>query len=248
MSDKKLTDYVNSELQKGKNIGEIKDVLVSRGWPENEIDDALSEAQSSKQPKTKEGKTEKPKSEKGNGGHKKIYIAGAVIVLLILFVTVCYIITLAPIPVPPPNNPPGPPAVTVLSVSPALLSSNAGGTFTVDVQVKDASDLYGFQFNVEYDPSVLEFASAQEGNFLNNNGANKTFCVEHKANTPGFVKNIACSRLGQGSVEGNGVLEKLAFKAKAAGKSRITLSNVQLANSKAEKIDSTSSGSEVSVS
>lgn len=157
-----------------------------------------------------------------------------VIVVLVIAITGCTTLS-------------GPRPLTV-SVSPASKSVSNGETFTLDVRVSGASDFYGFQFNVEYDPSILEFQGASEGTFLSKNGQDQTFCVDYKDETSGLVKNIACIRLGEGSVDGEGLLETLTFKATGTGTSEITLSNVKLTNSKAERLDPSILNGEVIVS
>lgn len=149
-----------------------------------------------------------------------------VIVIVVLIVAITGCTTLSG---------PGPLTITV---SPASKSVSNGETFTLDVKISGASDFYGFQFNLEYDPSILEFQGASEGTFLSKNGADQTFCMDYDDETPGLVKNIVCIRLGKGSVDGEGLLETLTFKAIGTGTSQITLSNVKLTNSKAERLDS----------
>jgi hypothetical protein len=142
---------------------------------------------------------------------------------------------------PPPSVP------ATVSVSPSAKSVSNGETFTLDVEIKDAYDLFGFQFNVEYDENVLEFKSPGLGPFLKKDGRS-TFCVDYNNETAGIVRNIACTRLGRGSLDGDGVLEILTFKAIGTGTSPVTLTNVKLANPKAEKLDSIVSNGEVIVS
>ena len=113
--------------------------------------------------------------------------------------------------------------------------------------ISEAYDVFGFQFDVEYDSDVLEFKEIEEGRFLDNNDQDSTFCVPHKS-SDGLVENIACTRLGRGSVEGSGTLQTLTFEAIGAGTSEIKLSNVKIANSKAEKLDSSVSNGDVTVS
>lgn len=41
-----------------------------------------------------------------------------------------------------------------------------GDVFTVDIKAENATDLYGFEFELEFDPKVLEVVSVNEGSFL----------------------------------------------------------------------------------
>ncbi|MCK5021418.1 MAG: hypothetical protein KAS32_30685, partial [Candidatus Peribacteraceae bacterium] len=142
---------------------------------------------------------------------------------------------------------PEPTGPIMLLVSPSQKSVNSGETFTLDVLISNAYDVSGFQFKIEYDSGVLEFQDAEEGTFLNNNGDLSTFCVPH-IHSEGLVENIACAILGQDSVEGEGVIETLTFKAVSSGSSDIKITNAKIANSDADKIESTITDGEVTVS
>jgi hypothetical protein len=49
-------------------------------------------------------------------------------------------------------------ASTVLSVSPSSLMVSSGSTFTVDVNISGVTDLYGYQFDLSFNPKVLSLA------------------------------------------------------------------------------------------
>jgi general secretion pathway protein D len=133
-------------------------------------------------------------------------------------------------------------------VNPSTKSVSNNETFTLDVEIEGVSDLYGSQLDVGYNQSILEFNGLSHGTFLNRNGQDQTFCVDYENETAGLVRNIACTRLREGSVGGKGVLATISFKAIGAGTSKITLSTVKLANSKIDKLNSSISNGEVIVS
>ena len=54
---------------------------------------------------------------------------------------------------------------------------------SIRVNVTNASDLYGYEFDLSYDPTVLQFSSEAEGGFLSVAGA--TFFI------PGKVDPVA---------------------------------------------------------
>jgi hypothetical protein len=271
MVDKKLVDYVNSAMKSGQPVDEIRAELLKQGWSEKDVNKVVSMFQEKVPEKEKipERPEREPVKKPATESHRAVYITGLVIVIIVVGVTAFYVMSLPPIEAPekcgneicdpgenyencpqdceapaPPTPPTGP---TTISVSPSTESVSNGDTFTLEVKASDAYDLFGFQFNVEYDSNILEFQSAGEGTFLKKDGRS-TFCVDYNTETAGLVKNIACTRLGRGSVSGEGVLETLTFKAIGTGTSGITLSNVKLANSKAERIESSVSGGEVTVS
>lgn len=267
MVDQKLIDYINSSIKSGHSPYEVKTELLKQGWPAGEVSKAMDnfKGNGSTPPQGGGG------SSSSGGGHKNIYLIGAIVVIVIIAITAFYVISLGA----PPSDPDGRQDVTVcgdglcegdetssncpddcaapgpttagISVSPATKTVSNGETFTLDVTITGAQDLFGFQFDVEFDSSILEFVTWGEGGFLSNNGENNIFCVDHIVQD-GFVKNMACTRLGRGSVEGDGVLQTLTFKAIGTGTSQVNLPKVLLANSKAEAINADVSNGEVTVS
>jgi len=132
-----------------------------------------------------------------------------------------------------------PPEPIGISVS-APATASVGDTVTASIIATDAVNLFGFQFNLLYDPGILSFQSSDEGPFLNNNGADSTFCVPVNTETSGELKNFACTRLNSGGsvtgVDGTGTLATVTFTALSSGTSQLTLTNVKFADTSAESI------------
>jgi len=106
-----------------------------------------------------------------------------------------------------------------------------GDVFTLDVEIANVTDLYGYQIDIYYDPNVLGCISVTSGSFLSNNGAEQTFCINPKT-SDGFIDDIVCVRVGLPSgASGSGVLTTLQFAAVSVGQSIISLSDVKLADS-----------------
>jgi hypothetical protein len=117
---------------------------------------------------------------------------------------------------------------------------NSGESVSFDVEINSVSNLYGFQFDLEYDPNILEFSTASEGTFLNKNRQDGTFCIQPKASSHASVNyvTIACTRTGQtGGVDGSGVLESLTFTAKSTMAVELKLSNIKLVDSSVKQIN-----------
>ncbi len=273
MVDQKLIDYVTSAVNKGQTAEQIKTLLHERGWPEEDIDEAIYIV-------TRSTKTTSQPEPGKKGRHKKIYLVGLIIILVIIGVTGYYIFSvtdglnffsfLQGIPTGGfnetgnkcgngvcdtnetyetcPSDCQQPSGSAAVSVSPSSKTVVNGETFTLDVVIAEVSDLYGFQFNVEYNSTILQFQALGHGNFLSRNGQDNVFCVDYNNQTAGLVKNIACTRMGKSSVSGSGVLGTVTFKAIKSGTSDIKISNAQLVSSKVEKIESTFSDGKVIVS
>lgn len=129
---------------------------------------------------------------------------------------------------------------------------NSGDTVVIEIVATGAEQLFGFQFDLSYDPSILSYVSNEEGPFLNNNGADTTFCVDPNTGTAGTLKNYACTRLKSGStavgVTGTGALAKITFTASSSGTSPLTLTNVKLADTDADKIDADVTNGQIVIS
>ncbi|NIP40592.1 MAG: hypothetical protein GTN39_03660 [Candidatus Aenigmarchaeota archaeon] len=100
-----------------------------------------------------------------------------------------------------------------LSISPSAqqISHHANPQITVNVNVADINDLYGFQFDMTYDQGVLQFVSASEGAFLGNDGES-TYWIAPDTSTPGLIDNAASTRqAAPAGVDGSGNLAQIVF-------------------------------------
>ena len=122
-------------------------------------------------------------------------------------------------------------ADTILSFSstPDLIS--LGSMVTLRAQVSGAADLFAFQFDLSYDPAILQLDSVSEGSFLPSVGT--TFflpgSIDSSSGTASFVSDTL---LGTGpGASGSGDLVELTFTVLSSGVSPLTLSNVILLDS-----------------
>jgi hypothetical protein len=125
---------------------------------------------------------------------------------------------------------------TVAVAGPAVPVAQ-GGSFAVKIDITGVSDLYGFQFDLRFNPSMLAAASSTEGTFLSSGGA--TYFIPGTIdNVGGSVTNNADTLLTAISgVNGGGLLETIDFKAVGSGTSALDLANVTLLNSSLNPID-----------
>ncbi|MYE91678.1 hypothetical protein F4X33_22080, partial [Candidatus Poribacteria bacterium] len=102
-----------------------------------------------------------------------------------------------------------------------------GDTFTLDIGAKDVFDLAGWQFDIAFDPTVLEAVNVSEGNFLKTGGATTFFQGGSINNTTGKIAGLNSARLSAQGVTGTGSLLQVNFKAKSGGETKLTLQNLQ---------------------
>jgi hypothetical protein len=136
-------------------------------------------------------------------------------------------------------------AIPLVSIEPSTQIVNVGQSFTLDVKVSDVVDLYGFQFDLIFSPSILASTGMAEGGFLATGGA--TFFIPGLIdNLTGTISFIANTLLGPDpGVNGTGILASFDFVATGSGTSPVTLSNVLLLDSTLAEIPSTTANATV---
>jgi len=104
----------------------------------------------------------------------------------------------------------------VVSISPPAqnVSFFSNSQVVVNVSIKDVNGLYGYQFDVSYNSSVLVLApsnSVTEGSFLKKDG-NASFWIPPSTLIPGLIDNAASSRYNTTvGVSGAGNLTQIRF-------------------------------------
>ncbi len=113
---------------------------------------------------------------------------------------------------------------TVVSFETLTVNPVEGDIFTINVQTDNANDVLSYGFDVLYDDTVLQYVSAQEGTFLNENGTVSTSFQEGLENgNPGKIV-VGSSRLTspQSGTSGFGTLFELTFQALTATTTQLT--------------------------
>ena len=137
-------------------------------------------------------------------------------------------------------------AATVL-INPSNQSVMVGQTFSVNVSISGVADLYAFQFDLGYDPTLLSATNVSEGAFLPTGGST-LFLPGTIDNTAGSIAFTADGLQGPvAGVSGSGVLALAEFTALAPGWSGISLFNVILLDSNGLDIEPVTSGGNVQI-
>jgi len=141
-------------------------------------------------------------------------------------------------------------ADATLSVAPASSTVSMGGTFAVDVNIAGVTDLYDFQFDLSFNPAVLQATNVLEGSFLAGGGS--TFflpgTIDNTAGTIAFNANTLLAAIS--GVSGSGTLVEFDFTGLAPGTSDLTILNnadLILQDSTGALISSTETGGSVTV-
>ena len=130
------------------------------------------------------------------------------------------------------------PPNTKFSLSTATTQVEAGSAFTVYIRVEDITDLAGWQADIIYDPAVIRATKVNEGNFLRRNSEETFFQSGKIVNKSGKITGIRAVRRSEDGVSGQGTLLSVKFRAKAAGKTRLSLRNFHAGSSTGDAISS----------
>jgi Cohesin domain len=138
-------------------------------------------------------------------------------------------------------------AQAVLSVDPTTQTTSTGTVITVDVDVADVTGLYAYQFDLTFNPNVLQAVSSTEGSFLSSGGS--TFFINgSNDNVGGTVSATADTLLSAVSgVGGSGQLAVFTFDAVGNGTSALAIQNELLLDSNINILSDTTTGGSVTV-
>lgn len=134
-----------------------------------------------------------------------------------------------------------------ISVDPTTQTTATGTVVTVDVDISSVNDLYGYQFDLTFNPTILQAVSSTEGTFLPSGGA--TFFIPGtNDNVGGTVSATADTLLAATpGVSGGGELAVFTFDAIGAGTSTIGIQNEILLDSNINVIPDTTTAGTVTV-
>ena len=103
-----------------------------------------------------------------------------------------------------------------------------GDTFTLDISVRNVFDLAGWQFDIAFDPTVLEAIEVNEGDLLKSDGKSTFFRKGKIDNKSGKITGLSSARLSKESVSGTGTLLSITFSTKTDSETPVSLKKVQL--------------------
>jgi hypothetical protein len=123
-----------------------------------------------------------------------------------------------------------PPVVSkgvAVTVAPDRKSVREGGTVLLTVRIERGENVGHVPFHLNYDPTVLRFERAREGEFLRADGQGTAFIASPAS--AGSAVVVGLSRLGkQAGVAGNGELCVLEFTAIGSGDARLAFSRASV--------------------
>lgn len=104
---------------------------------------------------------------------------------------------------------------------------HAGDTFTLDFSAEDVYDFAGWQFEITFNPNLLEALAIREGAFLKTDGESTFFRKGNIDNRSGKITGLSSARLSGDGVNGSGTLLSVSFRAIAGGETLLKLNKFQ---------------------
>ena len=139
-------------------------------------------------------------------------------------------------------------ASPTVSIRPVLISTTVGSFFDVTVDIAAVTDLYAYQFDLDFDPLVISAVDIDEGLFLQIGGT--TFflagAIDNALGTISFTSDSLIGALP--GVSGDGALAVGRFLALGPGSSPVNVSGSALLDSTLADISFSSVGGSVVVS
>jgi Cohesin domain len=134
---------------------------------------------------------------------------------------------------------------TVTAVTPQPFFKT-GASVPIDISISNVSDLFAFQFDLSFDPSVLSAESVAEGPYFVSNGV--SFSSGTIDNSAGTITFIADTLGGSGpGFFGSTLLATATFKALAAGSTDVSPINLVLLDSSLSDIAANTSATPVTI-
>jgi adhesin HecA-like repeat protein len=135
----------------------------------------------------------------------------------------------------------------ILSVTPASLPVVGAESFSLNISISGVTDLFGYQFDLGFNPAVLSVTGESEGPFLATGGS--TFFIPGSIDNVGGTVSATADTLltAISGVSGSGILATIDFSSIGNGASSITLFNVFVLDSTESEIPATIQNGTVAV-
>jgi cohesin domain-containing protein/PEP-CTERM motif-containing protein len=136
-------------------------------------------------------------------------------------------------------------AIPIVSVSAPAGPVTVGSNVIVNIVISGVTDLYSFQFDLNFNPTILAPAAPTEGSFLSAGGA--TFFIPGVINGGTVAATAGTLLTAVSGVNGGGTLASFDFTAIGSGTSGLTAAGVLLYDSGLNSLASTSTGASLTV-
>lgn len=129
----------------------------------------------------------------------------------------------AAVPAPAAQPQAGAPGAASFGFDPASVTQAPGSTFSVNVMLTGAQNVYSVPLQVSYDPKILQVVNVSNGGLLSQDGQ-AVALVHRDDDQTGALQITATRPPGASGISGKGSVVTLTFLAKGSGQSSITIS------------------------
>lgn len=128
-----------------------------------------------------------------------------------------------------------PASSTRLLFRPGTVDTQSGGTFTVQLDVENAQNLFAAPFHLKFDPQVLRLTEVRAGGLLSGDGKQAIFTQNVLNDTGDATVNLNRTP-GTGGVNGSGALATFTFQAVGKGQTSVKFSQLGLRDSQLQPV------------
>ncbi|SDF79950.1 Cohesin domain-containing protein [Methanolobus vulcani] len=140
-------------------------------------------------------------------------------------------------------------AATSVSILPSVETVAPGEQFTLDVYVRPDTQVAGLQFNLEFDSSLLNIESIEEGDFFSSTGSPVMFNPGTIDNDGGTATQIYGTLIMGDGTSDEGTFCSIVMKAsEETGTSQIRIENIVVGDDKGDELNAVTYDSMVSIS
>ena len=136
--------------------------------------------------------------------------------------------------------------ILTLSASPIPPAVAINETVIVEILVSSDTDVVDAPFHLVFDPSVLGFVSATQGEFLGRDGTGVVFIANGQSHPGDVAVGIGRTRRDLG-ISGAGVIARVQLKAIARGEAVLRLDRAMAWDSSGETVPVSTAGTAVVV-
>ena len=145
-----------------------------------------------------------------------------------------------------PSTASAPPGSAIVSFDPAMLDQAVGSTFTVNVNLSGAQNVYSVPVQILYNPRVLQVLNVSNGTLLAQDG--QTVALVNRDDSMAGILQLTASRPpGSAGISGDGAVFTITFQAKAPGQATLSVNRAGVKNASMQNVPASGSQAIVTV-
>jgi general secretion pathway protein D len=145
-----------------------------------------------------------------------------------------------------PSTAAAPPGSAIVSFDPPILDQAVGSTFTVNVNLTGAQNVYSVPVQILYNPRVLQVLNVSNGTLLAQGG--QTVALVNRDDSMAGILQLTASRPpGSAGVTGDGAVFTITFQAKAPGQATLSINRAGVKNASMQSVPASGSQAIVTV-